>query len=83
MWLACLFGEAFACSVRVGMQKGAKSSELGVREQYQIATFHVKSSGETSRDAQTRFPLGLSIWRSTLGHGGAVGLQEMLADSNG
>lgn len=62
MWLACLFGEAFACSVRVGMQKGAKLSELHthVSEQYQIAVFYVKSSGEASQDAQTRFPAWVS-----------------------
>lgn len=61
----CLFGEAFACSVRVGMQKGAKSSELCacVCEQYQIAMFHLKSGGETSQDAQTSFP----TWVSHLG----------------
>lgn len=55
MCLACLFGEAMACLVRIGVQKGAPVCTPCVHEQYQIAVFHLKITGERSQDAQTRF----------------------------
>lgn len=56
MWLACLFGEALACLVRIVMQKGALLCTPCIHEQFeQIAVFHLKITVETSQDAQIRF----------------------------
>lgn len=39
--------------------------------------------GKQARVLKPGLTLGSPIWRSTLGHGGAVDLEEMLADSPG
>lgn len=57
MWLACLFGEALACLVRLGMQKGALLCTPCVHEQYQISVLHLKITSETSPNQV--FHLGL------------------------
>lgn len=71
----------FACSVRVGMQKEALLCTPCVCEQYQIAVFHLKSTGETSQDAQTAFLTW--VFHLEKYHGSWRSLQEMLADSSG
>lgn len=57
MWLACLFGEALACLVRLDMQKGALLCTPCVCEQYQISVLHLKISSETNLNQV--FHLGL------------------------
>lgn len=81
MWLACLFGEALACSVRVGMQEAAKASELCVCEQNQIAVPQEKPWGNKPGCSNQVLHLRLPSGGAPLGHGGAVGLEEMLAGS--
>lgn len=49
-------------------------NSTSVCEQYQVALFHVKSSGETSQGAQTRFPTWVSCLEEYLGSWRSCGL---------
>lgn len=71
-WCACL---EKLLLVQSGLVCRREQSCLNcVCEQYQIAMFHMKSSVETSQDAQTRFPTCVSHLEEYLGSRRSCGL---------